>query len=637
MNKLLGFRGALIASMIFLITAALIVSNWLSYITHRDSTIATVNASSISILHYEANKIETWFQTRSHLVDTLARHYNNGVLQDDLVGIARLTNAIGDTANIYFGFEDGTAYSSAAGRKWNNGVANPDLYEARKRSWYIQAKTSKVLDLTEVYTDSTTGKKVVSIIKYMGDGAVLADIELDILAKTVKDINYPGAVALITDGSGKVLASNSNLVSEGQRVSDIAGLEDVGSKMLSRESLMQDYTLEGIDKLAFTKKIKLVNGKRWYLFIAVDKSIAYAELETSLTRAVFSSSVLIIIAIFLMLAALQILYRPILLLKEMVSDLSTGNGDLTRRLPVVSQDDLGKISESINLFISNLQVMMTEVLQATNHIGTNIENLKSESDANSQILSAHTIEAEQIVAAIEEMSATAHEVARNGNETASLTQMANAQAVQSKETVGLASSTVEQLVREVENTERNIAEIDRDTVNITNVLKVIGDIADQTNLLALNAAIEAARAGEQGRGFAVVADEVRALAARTQTSTAEIEQTLKKLRSGSIAAISAMEMTKSTCLKTSKATEMVATDLDAIGVSVNTINDLNTQIATAAEEQSSVSNDITRNMATISDMAAELATNGKATLEQALDLATANSQLRSLVGQFKLS
>jgi methyl-accepting chemotaxis protein len=251
----------------------------------------------------------------------------------------------------------------------------------------------------------------------------------------------------------------------------------------------------------------------------------------STRRSIMPCSLLMLaLAISVLLSELYVLYKPILLLKEMVTDLSKGNGDLTRRLKVTNQDDLGQISQGINQFIANLQSMMLEVLQSSTHIGSSVERLKSEAEANSHILVAHTTETELIVAAIEGMSATANDVARNGATTASFTQATNIQTLESKAVVGKATDTVAQLVREVENISANIAEIDRDTVNITQVLKVIGEIADQTNLLALNAAIEAARAGEQGRGFAVVADEVRALAARTQTSTAEIEQTLTKLR-----------------------------------------------------------------------------------------------------------
>lgn len=636
LNKLLGFRRSLVASLVLLIAVCLLVSNWLSYNRIRTTTVTDVNVESMSIIRYEANKIEAWFQSKANVVDQLASSYVSGTYNDNFENIAKLTKATGQVTDIFIGFDDGRAYSTAVGDAWVDGVANIDKYDPRSRPWYSQGKKSQTLDITDVYPDATTGNDVISIIKTMGDGVALADIELTILSKTVKEVDFPGAITVITDDTGKVLASSTPILNVGTRLRD-AGMENIESNMLSQDEGMEDYTFDDVEKIAFTKTIKLVNGKKWHLLIGVDKSIAYASLNEALTNSITSSLIMIVIAIGVLLAILQVLYRPILLLKEVVLDLSKGNGDLTRRLPVESKDDLGEISQGINTFITNLQAKMFEILTSSDNIDASIERLKSEMDANSQILVAHTTETEQIVAAVEEMSATANDVARNGNETAAFTQTTNLQALKSKEVVAQATATVAQLVAEVEKTSNNIVQMDKDTLDITNVLKVIGDIADQTNLLALNAAIEAARAGEQGRGFAVVADEVRALAARTQISTAEIEQTLAKLRKGSTTAMSAMEVTKLTCLKTADATELVATDLDAIGISVNQINDLNTQIATAAEEQSSVTGEITRNMTAISEMANELAMNGETSMKQAATLANANIQLRTIVGQFKLS
>lgn len=636
MKKMLGFRSALITSMSGLIIFCLLVSNWMSYNEIRDNTVEDVNELSKSMIRYEADKVETWFQSKAKLIDELANNYVNGSYQDNFVGVARLAQTAGDVTAIYIGFDDGRAYSTSVGDAWVDGVAKLELYDPTKRPWYSQAKASNVLDITEVYPDATTGNDVVSIIKVMNDGVALADIELTILGDTVKGINQPGAISVITDEKGNVLASTSKVVVVGTPFRN-AGMADLERAMLSQDEMMQDYTLNGVDKIAFTKSIKLVNGKKWYLFVGIDKSVAYASLDTALNQAVFSSLVMIIIGIAVLLLVLQALYRPILLLKEMVHDLSKGNGDLTSRLPVKSNDDLGLISENINLFIEKLQRLMLDVSQSSSEIDDSIKQLREEVDSNGTILNAHMIETDQIVSAIEEMSVTAKDVAQNSNDTAAFTQTTNAQASKSKESVGEATAIVARLVNEVENTSNSISEIERNTSDINNVLKVIGDIADQTNLLALNAAIEAARAGEYGRGFAVVADEVRALAAKTQASTTEIEQTLLQLREGSSSAISTMGSTKSTCLEVAQSTEVVASDLGSINDSVSQINDLNLQIATAAEEQSCVSDEIARNMTAISDMANELVVNGNNSLEQTIELANANVNLKALVAQFKLS
>ena len=636
MKKMLGFRSALIISMSGLIVFCLLVSNWMSYNEIRDTTVENVNEMSKSMIRYEANKVETWFQSKAKLVDALADNYVTGSYQDNFVGIAKLAKATGDVTAIYIGFDDGRAYSTSVGDAWVDGVAKIELYDPRVRPWYAQAKASNVLDLTEVYPDATTGNDVLSIIKVMNDGVALADIELTILGDTVKGINQPGAISVITDEEGNVLASTSKVVVVGTPFRN-AGMADLERNMLSQDEMMQDYTLNGVDKIAFTKSIELVNGKKWYLFVGINKSVAYASLDTALNQAIISSIAMIIIGIIVLLLVLQALYRPILLLKEMVHDLSQGDGDLTSRLPVKNNDDLGLISENINLFIERLQKLMLNVSQSSTEIDISIKKLRDEVDSNGSILNAHMIETDQIVSAIEEMSITAKDVARNSNDTAAFTQTTNTQALKSKESVGEATSIVARLVNEVENTANSISEIERNTSDINNVLKVIGDIADQTNLLALNAAIEAARAGEYGRGFAVVADEVRALAAKTQDSTTEIEQTLLQLRQGSSSAISTMDSTRSTCLEVAKSTEVVASDLGSINKSVSQINELNLQIATAAEQQSCVSGEIASNMTAISDMANELVVNGNHSLDQTTELANANVNLKALVAQFKLS
>ncbi|SQH75017.1 Methyl-accepting chemotaxis protein [Shewanella benthica] len=631
---MLDFKKALISSSVILLTISLLVSNWLSYTYIRDTTIQSVNEKSLALINYESNKLKTWFDNQVLAVDSVVKNYKNGMIDKDFSLVARLAQSGSHLTNICLGFESGIAYSSTNDHGWTNGMSPAD-YDPRVRPWYQQGRSANGLDITDIYIDKYTGELGISIVASLGDGAIFGSIELSRLEASVKGINFPGAYAVIADDSGKFMASSSGDYRLGDRFSDI-GLSHVERQMLSNTATQQEYSLDGVDKLAFTKAIELVNGKRWYLFIGVDKAVAYAGVDKALKNAIMLSLVMLLISVLTSLGILKVLYRPILELKEMVSALSTGNGDLTRRLTVSSNDDLGQISAGINRFIASLQAMMLEIKEAANNISHSAERLRAQTDSNAEILNAHTQETEQVVTAIEEMSATANDVANNASETALFTQNTHSQATKSQVAVAQAEETVAQLALEVDKTAADIAAIDKDTLDITNVLKVIGDIADQTNLLALNAAIEAARAGEQGRGFAVVADEVRALAARTQTSTAEIECTLANLRLGADAAMLAMQATKDTCQKTSQATHQVAEDLGVISDSVEQITELNTQIATAAEEQNAVSAEITRNISSMSEMVAELAVNGEKTLNETIELTAAQRQLNTLVEQFKL-
>lgn len=635
MLKNLGFKRLIILSVVVLLTAILLVSNIISYNIIKSKTIEDVNLLSSSIVSYEANKIEHWFKTKTDALNGITQQYKSNSLGDDYVSIARLIKETSGFGGVFIAFDDGVTYSTAQDPSWVNGVAITARYDARQRPWYRLGKNTSTLDISDVYNDIGTGLPVISVVRNLGNGVLLGDIDLSILEQTVKNVNYPGSVTAIMDSDGYALASNSTALRTGVNFSDI-GMNNVKTGMLSGRANTTAYTLAGVDKLAFTQEITLVNGKRWYLFIGVDKSVAYAEVDEALESAIVVSVIMLAIGLFLTITVLNIVYRPIVSLKEVVMDLSKGNGDLTRRLPVESNDDLGDISAGINAFITNLQTLMLEIDNSSQHISESVERLEQQTTSNNQVLDAHSIETDQIAAAVEEMSATANDVASNAEEASQFTDAMNKQVNTSKMTVTSTTSTVSKLVEDVESSSKSIQDIEKDTQAITKVLNVIGEIAEQTNLLALNAAIEAARAGEQGRGFAVVADEVRALAARTQVSTAEIKETLDALTAGSSSAILAMDMTQETCQQAAKSTYAVAEDLDIIASSVTKINDLNTQIATAAEEQSSVSHEVTRNMTAIREMAQELAINGQATAQESVNVAVANEQLKSIVAQFKL-
>ncbi|WP_019616310.1 methyl-accepting chemotaxis protein [Psychromonas ossibalaenae] len=373
--------------------------------------------------------------------------------------------------------------------------------------------------------------------------------------------------------------------------------------------------------------------------------ITVQEGLTQVTKDIFKQKVasmitfsLVLLVLFFAIAiwVVSAIVSGLVVLKERIDALSSGEADLTSRIDIVSNDELGDIGQSVNTFIIYLQSMVRDISQASVHITEGITQLNIQSEQNNRALMAHAAETEQVVSAITEMSATSETVAQGASETATNTQKANDEALLSKETVLEASNSVIALVDEVESASSSINTMNENTQQIISVLSVIGSIAEQTNLLALNAAIEAARAGEQGRGFAVVADEVRSLAARTQTSTAEINTILNTLRQDAASAVGAMDITKASCERTAENTERVTGSLDAMTNFIVEINDLSTQIATASEEQSSVSEEVSRNMSNIHEMVQELTVNAQAAADSTQNLATANSQLNALVSKFKL-
>ena len=208
MNKLFGFKKMIIVSMVTLTSICLIISNLLHYLHVRDNIITNVHETSAKVIRYEANRIEVWFQSKVNLLEQLAKGYASGIYHDEFVSIARLTKATGEVSDVFFGFEDGRAYSTAVGDAWIDGVSKPEQYDPRKRFWYAKAKSNQSVNVSDVYQDLTSGHDVVSLMKQIGDGVALVDIELAILDETVKGIDYLAATATITDETGKVLVSN---------------------------------------------------------------------------------------------------------------------------------------------------------------------------------------------------------------------------------------------------------------------------------------------------------------------------------------------------------------------------------------------------------------------------------------------
>jgi len=245
-------------------------------------------------------------------------------------------------------------------------------------------------------------------------------------------------------------------------------------------------------------------------------------------------------------------------------------------------------------------------------------------------------ETSQVVAAMNEMTATVQEVARNATEAASAASSADSAAAEGKRVVIGTMSAIESLSSEINAAANVIGQLEKDSENIGTVLDVIKGIAEQTNLLALNAAIEAARAGEQGRGFAVVADEVRTLASRTQQSTQEIQEMIEKLQVGAQSAVKVMDESRAKAEDSVTQAASAASSLETITNSVSLINDMNTQIATAAEQQSAVAEEINKNILNISDIVDRTADGASQTSTASDELANLAIQLQQLVNQFKV-
>ena len=319
---------------------------------------------------------------------------------------------------------------------------------------------------------------------------------------------------------------------------------------------------------------------------------------------------------------------------RVVKDIATG--DLTPTAEKsTNQDETGQLTNAMAAMLDNLGVMVTEINKTTVMLASSSEELSNISTETNSSIEKQLAETAQVATAINELSSTAQEVARNAADAACAADAANIEAQKGAQISGGLAQAINNQINETHQVAESLQRLQEQANKISNIMGVINDIAEQTNLLALNAAIEAARAGEQGRGFAVVADEVRTLATRTQQSTKEIEETVSKLQDETNSTVSSMQVTLEEATKTQGFVEETTTGLNTIATSVDNINQMITQIATATEQQTAVTDEIDRNVVNITQLAQKVADDAGQTTMATSEMAQLAAQLDALVNQFK--
>ncbi|BCK31293.1 Methyl-accepting chemotaxis protein McpU [Vibrio cholerae] len=361
------------------------------------------------------------------------------------------------------------------------------------------------------------------------------------------------------------------------------------------------------------------------------------QLERGIRSELMVGTLMVVVGLLVVALMAMRLVRPIRAVAERLQDISSGEGDLTQRLQVNSADEIGQLAQGFNLFMDKLQPIIRRVVDNTGQVVSTTEQVKSTVESTRRSSEAQFKEVDSVATAAEEMTQTSAHVVENAQRAVNAASDAQRAAQTGDEVIRHSQMQMNQLVDRMNLAVPVVEELARNNTGIIEILSVIEGISEQTNLLALNAAIEAARAGEQGRGFAVVADEVRSLASRTQASVGEIRSVINKVELGTQDVVKAIQGSNETAQATAEQVADAVTQLNRVFSAIHAINEMSHQIVQAAQDQQTVSAQVTQSVVNIRDLSAQILSETEASEKVGEQIARLSFEQQTLVGQFKVN
>ena len=576
-----------------------------------------------------ANNIQTWLGGRILLVENLAQSI---AINPDPSQTASLLEQKALTSTFmadYFGDNQG-GFTIRPDSKM------PDGFDPRTRPWFKDAINSSGASLTEPYIDAVTGQMIISIgaaAKKTGKtlGVVGADLSLQTVTDSINALNFNGlGYAFLVSGDGKILVHPDKALIT-KYLKDIYPQD---TPTISTQ--ISEIQVDGKTRIVTFTPIKGLGTVNWSIGLSVDKEKAFAALSTFRTSALIATFIAVISIIALLGLLIRMLLQPLHVMTRAMQNIAEGEGDLTRRLAVNSKDEFGTLGSAFNHFVERVHTSMREVSSATEHVNEVALRVVSASNASMLNSDEQASRTNSVAAAINELGAAAQEIASNAAQASHQASDARGLAQEGQQVVERSINSMQQLSQMLGTSSGHIESLNDKTVNIGQILEVITSISQQTNLLALNAAIEAARAGEAGRGFAVVADEVRNLAHRTQESAQQVQTMIEELQVSARASVSTMEESQRHSADSVEIANRAGERLISVTERIGEIDGMNQSVATATEEQTSVVESINMDITEINTLNQEGVENLQSTLRACNDLEQQAARLKQLVGSFRI-
>ncbi|RJG14594.1 methyl-accepting chemotaxis protein [Pseudomonas cavernicola] len=524
-------------------------------------------------------------------------------------------------------------------------------------AWYTCPRDTRQACVLDPYLDEVNGQQTLMTsiaFPLEVNGKVIGVLGVDISLASLQQISSKANQELY-DGQGHVsIISPAGLLAGHSRDSKLlgkpltAGYPEQGAELVRLTSTGQAEMLrQGAMLRVLQPLLPIPESKPWSVLLEVPQQVLVGparQLESELdSRRTADSSMALAIGLLAVIAGLLLMWltargviRPILGVAAMLKNIATGEGDLTRRLEYAKQDELGELAGWFNRFLDKLQPIIADVKRSVQDARGTADQSAAIASQTSAGMQQQYREVDQVATAFQEMSATAQDVAHNAAQAAEAARSADEASREGLGVIDKTTSAIELLASEMNVAMQEVEGLANSSQQIGSVLEVIRSIAEQTNLLALNAAIEAARAGEAGRGFAVVADEVRNLAKRTQDSVEEIRQVIEGLQNGTREVVSTMGSSHRQAQSSVSQVELAVTALRRISDAVGVITDMNLQIASAAEEQSSVAEEINRNVASIRDVTESISVQADESAQVSQSLNRLANHQQSLMDQFRV-